>query len=120
MRCCFIERRDRILLEKIIGYCDRIADNLNRYQNSFDAFQSDLLFQDACCMCIVQIGELVGQLSEEIKRKTPRSRGERSRIRGTSMCMPSSIDLPSVWETLQQDIPALKASCDTILNPSTQ
>ena len=28
MRCCFIERRDRILLEKIIGYCDRIADNL--------------------------------------------------------------------------------------------
>lgn len=121
MRCCFIERRDRILLEKIIGYCDRIADNLNRYQNSFDAFQSDLLFQDACCMCIVQIGELVGQLSEEIKTQNPAVPWRTIKdTRNFYVHAYGSIDLPSVWETLQQDIPALKASCDTILNPSTQ
>ena len=59
MRCCFIENRDRLILNKIIGYCDRVRDNLNRYQGSYEAFQQDYLFQDACCMCVVQIGELV-------------------------------------------------------------
>ena len=65
MRCCCIENRDRLILNKIIGYCDRVRDNLNRYQSSYEAFLQDYLFQDACCMCVVQIGELVAQLSEQ-------------------------------------------------------
>ena len=69
MRCCCIENRDRLILNKIIGYCDRVRDNLNRYQSSYEAFQQDYLFQDACCMCVVQIGELVAQLSEEAKQR---------------------------------------------------
>lgn len=69
MRCCCIENRDRLILNKIIGYCDRVRDNLNRYQSSYEAFQQDYLFQDACCMCVVQIGELVAQLSEEAKQQ---------------------------------------------------
>ena len=52
-------------------YCQRIADNLERYHRDFSAFESDYLFQDACCMCVVQIGELVGALSDEVKAKAP-------------------------------------------------
>ncbi len=52
-------------------YCDRIAENLARYHNSYESFESDALLQDACCMCIIQIGELAGQLSEEIKAQNP-------------------------------------------------
>ena len=118
MRCCSIEKRDRILLGKIIGYCDRIADNLARFQNSFDAFQQDVLFQDACCMCIVQIGELVGQLSEEMRAQNPAVPWRTIKdTRNFYVHTYGSIDIPSVWETLQQDIPVLKASCERILNP---
>lgn len=118
MRCCFIEKRDRILLSKIVGYCDRIADNLARYQNSYAAFQTDVLFQDACCMCIVQIGELVGQLSESVKAQNPVVPWRTIKdTRNFYVHAYGSIDLPSVWETLQRDIPGLKASCEKILNP---
>lgn len=55
-----MERRDKIILGKIVAYCKRIADSLSRYDQSFEAFEKDLMFQDACCMCVVQIGELVG------------------------------------------------------------
>lgn len=61
--------RDTVILQKIIMYCQRISDNLERYHHDFSAFENDYLFQDACCMCVVQIGELVSQLSDEAKRK---------------------------------------------------
>lgn len=64
-----MEQRDRRILEKIVSYCKRIAANLSRYDDSYDAFVQDHMFQDACCMCVVQIGELVGQLSDEAKQK---------------------------------------------------
>ena len=40
---------------------------MQRYDRFFDAFMSDHLFQDVCCMCVVQIGELVEQLFDEVK-----------------------------------------------------
>ena len=51
--------RDRLILQKIVLYCQRVADNLECYHHDFSAFEQDYLFQDACCMCVVQIGELV-------------------------------------------------------------
>lgn len=51
-----MEQRDKLILEKIISYCKRIADNLSRYHHNYEAFVQDHMFQDACCMCVVQIG----------------------------------------------------------------
>lgn len=48
-------------------YCNRIASNIDRMNGSFEVFNSDTLFQDACCMCVVQIGELSAQLSESVR-----------------------------------------------------
>lgn len=99
-------------------YCDRISDNLMRNQNSYKAFETDMMFQDACCMCIVQIGELVGQLSEETKKQNPLVPWRAIKdTRNFYVHAYGAIDVPSVWETLQQDIPMLKSSCEAILNP---
>lgn len=38
--------RDRLILQKIVLYCQRIADNLERYHHDFSAFEQDYLFQD--------------------------------------------------------------------------
>lgn len=64
-----MKQRDKIILEKIVSYCKRIADNLSRHDHSYEAFAQNHMFQDACCMCVVQIGELVGQPSEVIKQQ---------------------------------------------------
>lgn len=104
-------------MEKIIAYCGRIADNLARYHNDYDAFQTDYLFQDACCMCVVQIGELAGQLTEETRKQSP---GIPWRVikdtRNFYVHAYGSIDVPSVWHTLTEDIPALKEQCRALLN----
>ena len=108
--------RDRLILQKIVLYCQRIADNLDRYRHDFSAFEQDYLFQDACCMCVVQIGELVSQLSDEVKAQ---NKAIPWRIikdtRNFYVHAYGSIDIPSVWDTLVNDIPALKTACEEIL-----
>ncbi|WP_275967568.1 DUF86 domain-containing protein [Pseudoflavonifractor phocaeensis] len=115
-RCCSIENRDKLILRKIITYCNRIADNLNRYDHSFSAFETDHMFQDACCMCVVQIGELVGQLSEEVKRRNTAIPWRIIKdTRNFYVHAYGAIDIPSVWDTLEHDIPDVKAACEQIL-----
>ena len=108
--------RDRLILQKIVLYCQRIADNLERYHYDFSAFEQDYLFQDACCMCVVQIGELVSQLSDEVKSQ---NKAIPWRIikdtRNFYVHAYGAIDIPSVWDTLENDIPTLKAACEKIL-----
>lgn len=75
-RCCFIENRDHIILLKMVNYCDRIQQNLERFDTSFQRFTEDFMFQDACCWCVVQIGELAAQLSDEMKARIIQFHGE--------------------------------------------
>ena len=67
-------------------------------------------------MCVVQIGELVGQLSDEVKQQ---NRAIPWRIikdtRNFYVHAYGAIDIPSVWDTLNHDIPALQSACETIL-----
>lgn len=111
-----MEQRDKIILEKIVSYCRRIADNLSRYEYSYEAFLQDFLFQDACCMCVVQIGELAGQLSEETKQKNHAIPWRIIKdTRNFYVHAYGAIDLHSVWGTLNEDIPGLRKACEEIL-----
>ena len=117
MRCCFIETRDRIILQKIISYCGRIRDNIERNQRDFAVFEQDYMFQDACCMCVIQIGELVAQLSDEIKKENEAILWRIIKdTRNFYVHAYGSIDVLAVWSTLLQDIPALEAACRRILS----
>lgn len=117
MRCCSIENRDRLILQKIVLYCQRIADNLDRFHHDYSVFEQDCLYQDACCMCVVQIGELAALLSDDVKAK---SKAIPWRIikdtRNFYVHAYGSIDVPSVWATLESDIPALKGACEELLS----
>ncbi len=67
-------------------------------------------------MCVVQIGELAGQLSERVRAA---SSGVPWRIikdtRNFYVHAYGAIDVLSVWDTLNQDIPALKTACENLL-----
>ena len=116
MRWCFIETRDAVILQKIILYCKRISDYLERYHHDFSTFEKDHLFQDACCMCVVQIGELVSQLSDEVKRKNSAVPWRIIKdTRNFYVHAYGTIDIAAVWNTLEHDIPALNITCEAIL-----
>lgn len=111
-----MEQRDNIILQKIITYCNRIAENLDRYDHSYEAFEKDFMFQDACCMCVVQIGELVSQLSEDTKKRNKQIPWRIIKdTRNFYVHAYGSIDVASVWGTLNEDIPALCEACIAML-----
>ena len=100
----------------MIDYCERIHCNLERFGCSFEHFEDDFMFQDACCMCVIQIGELAGQLSDEIKSQSPSVPWRIIKdTRNFYVHAYGNIDIKAVWITLTEDIPTLKKECEDLL-----
>ena len=67
-------------------------------------------------MCVVQIGELVAQLSEEAKQQNRAVPWRTIKdTRNFYVHSYGAIDLPAVWKTLREDPPELKTACLQIL-----
>lgn len=108
--------RDRSILEHIISYCRDIEDTVERFGNSFEVFSSDKIYRNACAMCILQIGELGGHLSQEFRSSHPQMPW--SEIKGMRNVMAhayGSLSIQTTWEAIEDDIPALKNFCTTVL-----
>ena len=109
-------QRDRDIVEHIIRYCDRIENYLNKLHNSKECFLEDQMCQDACCMCIAQIGELSGHLSDDYKKAhSELPWREIKDTRNYYVHNYGGVDLNFVWTTLTSDLPALKKACQTSL-----
>ena len=67
-------------------------------------------------MCVVQIGELVAQLSDEAKQKNSAVPWRVIKdTRNFYVHAYGAIDIAAVWDTLEHDIPALNTACAEIL-----
>ena len=108
--------KDGIILRKMIKYCLDIEYLLEQYDKSFEKYQKEISFQYACNMCIIQIGELVSRLSNEVMvahREIP-WRAIKG-MRNLHAHDYENIDLEIVWNTLLEDIPVLKEQLEQII-----
>lgn len=108
--------RDQSILVHIISYCRDIEDTVQRFGGSLEAFSNDKAYRNACAMCILQIGELGGHLSQEFRSSHPQMPW--SEIKGMRNVMAhayGSISIQTTWEAIEQDIPALKDFCISVL-----
>ena len=113
--------RDIAVLEDIVSYCERIQQYLSRSGNSQDSFERDTMVQDACCMCVVQIGELVGLLSDEAKQSLSHVPWRLIKeTRNFYVHNYGNISQTLVWATLKDSIPDLKASCKQALESESR
>ena len=107
-----MQPRDRAVLENIIRYCDRIAGYLETLKNSRERFMEDQMCQDACCMCIAQIGEMSARLSDEYKAATAEIPWREIKdTRNFYVHNYGGIDLSFVWITVTVELPALRSAC---------
>ena len=112
-----MQQRDRDTLEHIVRYCNRIAGYLNILENNKARFLEDQMCQDACCMCIAQIGELSGHLSEEYKTaSSDLPWREIKDTRNFYVHNYGGINLEYVWNTMTEDLPILKQKCQESLD----
>lgn len=111
-----MKNEDIVIIKKIIKYCNDINTLLVRFNKDFKLYKKDISFQYACNMCIIQIGELANRLSEEVK-ETHKDIPWRA-IKGMRNLHAhdyENIDLEIVWNTLVEDIPALKEDIEKLL-----
>lgn len=111
------KRSERVILQKIIKYCDEISSILQNHHSSRDEFEHDKEFQLAVGMCIIQIGELVTKLEDSFVSAYPDIPWRE--IRGMRNVFAHDYDIVDnnmIWETATEDIPLLRGQLNSILN----
>ncbi len=63
--------RDLSILQHILSYCVQIDETVERFGADSDLFVRDTVYHNAVSLCILQIGELVGNLSDEFRTSHP-------------------------------------------------
>ena len=104
--------RDKSVLEHMLSYCVDIEETVERFGDSYEAFSNDKAYRNACAMCILQIGELAGHLSESFRA----AHGEMpwKAIRGMRNVVAhayANISVQTTWDTIRTDIQIGRASC---------
>ena len=59
--------RDRDIIGHILRYCHQVETAHQDFDHSQERFARSTTYQNAVSMCILQIGELVGRLTDDFK-----------------------------------------------------
>lgn len=111
-----MKSKDVIVLKKILDYCSQLKEACDMFNNDYNSFAGNSVFQNACCMCILQIGELCKVISEELRmQEQDVPWKEWSGIRDIFAHQYSNLDCQSAWDTIQHDLPELRMNVTRIL-----
>lgn len=109
--------RDIHILEHIVSYCQQIEETVARFGNDGSIFYSDPIYRNAAALCILQIGELVGKLSEEFRSQHSSIPWRQIKaMRNIVAHSYGTVDPETTWEVIQYDIPKLKKYCGSLLD----
>jgi uncharacterized protein with HEPN domain len=108
--------RDSVILQKIIQYADDISETIARFALTYDRFRNDRVAKNAVSMCVLQIGELAGKLTDTFKAKhSEMPWRDITAIRNRAAHAYESVDMEILWNIAAQNIPELKSYCERIL-----
>jgi uncharacterized protein with HEPN domain len=113
--------RNNDLLEHIVKYCDEIYEAQVFFGNSLEVFQANTIYRNAVAMCVLQIGELSGHLTDDFKDYY--SGVPWRNIKGMRNIMAhryGNIDVPLLWEAINIDLPMLSDYCKSILRENSE
>ena len=109
--------RDITILKRIVQYADEINGTIIRFDLDIDKLKSDYVFKNAIAMCLLQIGELVVNLSDEFKSEYDKMPWrDIISVRNRAAHTYFSIDMEILWGIAIQDIPDLKDYCADIID----
>lgn len=111
-----MKNEDILIVKKMLKYCNDINGLLVRFDKEFERYKTDIAFQYACNMCIIQIGELANRLSDEVKQNSGNIPWHAIiGMRNLHAHDYENVDLEIVWNTLIEDIPILKKNLKMLL-----
>ena len=109
--------RDLRILRHMVTYCEQIEQTITRFGDSEEIFSSDPIYRNAVALCIFQIGELVGTLSDDFKSAYPAIPWRQIKaMRNIVAHRYGTVDAETTWEIIKNDIPVLKKYCLTVID----
>ena len=107
-----VSSRDLNILKHIKDYCVQIENAVARFGKDRDLFLRDDVYHNAAALCILQIGELVGIMSDEFRAShTEIPWREIKLMRNIVAHHYGSVDHSITWDVIINDIPQLKKFC---------
>ena len=110
-------KRDAENLLAIVRFCGDIEYLLERQGSDEEDFTDDIYLQYSCVFCLIQIGEHVKRLSDELKKANSEIDWRNvGRMRDIIAHNYSRIDVAIVRSTALDKVPDLKRVCLNILD----
>ena len=105
------------ILRHILRYCNQINILVKRFGKDLEIFKSDIAYKDSVSMNLLQIGEMVGHLSEDFRTET-NDKIKWLAIKGMCNLFAhnyGAMDTTIIWNTVIEKIPELSTFCDEIV-----
>lgn len=106
------KNRDENILHHIIQYCSQASETMDLFGKDYHVFENNNTYRNACCLCLLQIGELTYSLTDNFK--TSHSGVPWKQIRGFRNIVAhayGTIEPAVVWDILANDLPVLESYC---------
>lgn len=112
-----MQHKDELTLEKIIFYCDRIKESLDRFNATYTLFKEDSELQELCVFMIIQIGELVIDLNKQFVESHPEIEWNKIVVMSDYVTHDyAKIDWEIVWIAVTKNIPELGVFCKKLIS----
>lgn len=108
---------DRQHILEIHRCCTRIIEESRTINNLLEILTSNLIYQESVLFNLIQIGENVNRLSDELKENN--SNIPWHQIVGMRNVIThgyGTIDIESIADTIREDIPVLCKACEGLLD----
>ena len=108
------------ILERMIRYCKEIEEAQVRFGNTLESLQTDALYKNAVAMCILQIGELTANLTDDFKSTYAEVPWQKIKgMRNIAAHHYSKFDAELMFKTMTERIPELLDYCEKIASQYT-
>ena len=109
--------RNLSILRHILSYCGQIEEAVARFGANKTLFETDSVYHNAVSLCILQIGELVGNLTDEFRASHPSIPWREIKLmRNLVAHRYGTVDHSLTWDVVMKDVPELKRFCEEILD----
>ena len=101
----------------IVKFCNTVNLAMEHFGNDEEDFLENELYQSSCGFALIQIGEAVKRISDEIKEEYPEI--EWSKIAGMRDFIAHSYqkaNMHIMWMSMTCEVPILKTTCEIIIS----
>lgn len=112
-----MNKRDKLILERIVRYCDEVEETVRLMGGTEEAFNESFVFRNAVSMPIMQIGELATRLTDEFIEQTPQIPWKAIKGMRTFFAHQyGTMNKKLIWQTTVDRIPELRRNCQQLLD----